>query len=187
MAKNWTIFTKCFSYHKVFRTQLLPFFFCLWIFGWYVIRIDLELTLCIYAVNCWLFWLMLHVIFLTKSVRKVCVAWRPKKCNNVVVIMISFFIFFRPLLFGKMVFQNHTSHVFPACPKKIYTLQRRKIPSFVVTIIRTKESLQQMKTVNYTSLKVVTALGKWDIKVEHKNSISRFISFLNGENFRNLR
>ena len=95
--------------------------------------------------------------------------------------------FFRPLLFGKMVFQNHTSHVFPACPKKIYTLQRRKIPSFVVTIIRTKESLQQMKTVNYTSLKVVTALGKWDIKVEHKNSISRFISFLNGENFRNLR
>ena len=122
MAKNWTIFTKCFSYHKVFRTQLLPFFFCLWIFGWYVIRIDLELTLCIYAVNCWLFWLMLHVIFLTKSVRKVCVAWRPKKCNNVVVIMISFFIFFRPLLFGKMVFQNHTSHVFPACPKNCLCL-----------------------------------------------------------------
>ena len=91
--KNWTFFAKCFPYHKVFRTQLLPFF-CLWIFGWYVIRIDLELTLCIYAVNCWLFWLMLHVIFLTKSVRKVCVAWRPKKCNNVVVIMISFFIFF---------------------------------------------------------------------------------------------
>ena len=127
MAKNWTIFTKCFSYHKVLRTQLLPFFFCLWIFGWYVIRIDLELTLCIYAVNCWLFWLMLHVIFLTKSVRKVCVAWRPKKCNNVVVIMISFFIFFRPP--PPPLWQNGFSKpyiaCFPACPKKIYTLKEK--------------------------------------------------------------
>ena len=152
-----------------------------------MIRIDLELTLCIYAVNCWLFWLMLHVIFLTKSVRKVCVAWRPKKCNNVVVIMISFFIFFSDhFSLAKWFFKTiHRMFFLPV--QKRFTLQRRKIPSFVVTIIRTKESLQQMKTVNYTSLKVVTALGKWDIKVEHKNSISRFISFLNGENFRNLR
>ena len=104
-------FYKVFFISQGFQNSTSSIFFCLWIFGWYVIRIDLELTLCIYAVNCWLFWLMLHVIFLTKSVRKVCVAWRPKKCNNVVVIMISFFIFFPTT----SLWQNGFSKPYIAC------------------------------------------------------------------------
>ena len=126
MAKIWTFLQSVFHITRFSELNFFHFF-CLWIFGWYVIRIDLELTLCIYAVNCWLFWLILHVIFLTKSVRKVCVAWRPKKCNNVVVIMISFFIFFPTT----SLWQNGFSKPYIACfscLSKKDLQSKRKIP-----------------------------------------------------------
>ena len=102
--------------------------------------------------------------FLTsKSVRKVCVAWRPKKWR----IMISLFF---PDSASKWFWKNHTSHAL------LTFILAKKNSTFFVTIEMKKKNCK----ITHHS-KFITSLGKWDnIKVEHWKITSRFIS--NGEN-----